>query len=131
MASRKSSTVSHSDRPSAHQVDAVMRKFEELSAQEQLLRERANEIVTRKMWWAAGVGLLPFPIIDWAAATGLQVSMINNLAELFARTRQPPVSKQTVHKWVSSLAGGFVPTYLKAVPGLGMVAGILTAPLFY
>ena len=48
-----------------------------------------------------------------------------------ARTGQPPVTKQTVHKWVSSLAGGFVPTYLKAVPGLGMVAGILTAPLFY
>src|SRR4051794_37187165 len=114
MASRKRSTVSRTDRSTtAHFPEAALRRYQELNAQEKLLRDRGNTIVTKKMWWAAGVGLLPLPLIDWAAVTGVQVAMINDLNELFSKSGQPPVDKQTVRKWVTSLAGGFIPTYLK------------------
>ena len=131
MASRKSSRAQTDRSVPTQQINTVLRRYQELNAEEKLLRERGNEIVTKKMWWAAGIGLLPLPLIDWAFVTGIQVALINDLADLFVKSGQPPVKKQTVRKWVTSLAGGFIPTYLKAVPIFGVTAGILTGPLFY
>src|ERR1700694_4039075 len=98
MASKKSSGVPRTDRSSkrssgAHRTDrsvstddAVLRYYNELNAEEKQLREEGNEIVTRKMWYAAGIGLLPLPIIDWAGVTAVQVAMINDLARLFVKS---------------------------------------------
>src|SRR3954447_22772621 len=93
MASRKRSRETRSE---IREENAEMRRFySELNTEERLLREKGNTIVQKKMWWAAGIGLLPLPLIDWAAVTAVQVALINDLNDLFDRSGQPPVHKQT------------------------------------
>jgi uncharacterized protein (DUF697 family) len=113
----------------AVQVEEIAHR--EHTFEQKIRRDRAGSIVNTRMWWTAGIGLLPLPVVDWAATTAVQVAMINELATLYTRSGQPPVTAQTARKWIASLAGGFVPTYLKAVPLFGLTVGLLTGPLFY
>lgn len=127
--SNRSSHPARSRTALAVQVEELA--YREHTFEQKIRRERAESIIHSRMWVTAGIGLLPFPFVDWAATTAVQIAMINDLVTLYARSGQPPVTAQTGRKWIASLAGGFVPTYLKAVPLFGTTVGILTGPLFY
>jgi len=47
------------------------------------LKKQADAITNRRTLYAAGVGLLPFPLIDVAALLGIQVVMIRDIAKIY------------------------------------------------
>ena len=44
---------------------------------------KAKEIIKKNMYWATGIGLLPFPVIDSAALVAIQMKMIKDISEVY------------------------------------------------
>jgi len=86
----------------------------------------ALKIVHRYMWWSAGTGLIPLPGVDLVALTTVQVLMLRKLCELY----EIPFSQQWGKSLVTALVGGLTPSYLKAIPGIGTLVGVITGPIF-
>lgn len=99
---------------------------------------KANQTVSRYWKWSFGAGLIPIPLVDVAAVTGLQVKMIYDLAKLY----EIPFSHDRAKSIVSALIGGIAPPVLSAttlnllgpalkmIPGVGTVLGVIATPVF-
>lgn len=94
-------------------------------------QQEAQQTVKRYMWFSAGAGLIPIHYLDWAAVSGLQLKMLAEISKIYDVPFQENLGKAAI----ASLAGFVVPHaaafgtiggVLKAVPGLGSIAG---APL--
>jgi uncharacterized protein (DUF697 family) len=88
--------------------------------------KEAQEIVRRRMWWAAGGGVVPIPILDFAAVAGVQLWMLRDLCRLY----NVGFERDRGKRWIASLVGGFTPSVLKAIPAVGFTVGVLTGPAF-
>ena len=94
-------------------------------------QQQALRTVKRYMWFSAGAGLIPIHYLDWAAISGLQLKMLAEISKIYDVPFQENLGKAVI----GSLGGFIVPhaaavgtigSVLKALPGLGGVAG---APL--
>jgi uncharacterized protein (DUF697 family) len=98
---------------------------------------RANEIVNRYWKWSAAAGLIPVPLIDVAAVTGIQLKMISDLAGhyevSFSRDRAKSIVGSLTAAVTPPLFAGTLFTLLgpafKMMPGVGTVIGVVTMPL--
>lgn len=45
--------------------------------------DKARALVKRNVYWAAGLGLIPVPVVDVLALTGVQVKLLKELSELY------------------------------------------------
>jgi uncharacterized protein (DUF697 family) len=95
----------------------------------------AQEIVKMHALYAAGAGLIPFPVLDFAAITALEVKMLRELGNLYG----VPFSQDRVRPLVASLIGGYSSTklgygaggsVLKSVPLFGHALGMISVPAF-
>lgn len=92
--------------------------------------EAALKVVKNRMLWAAGIGLVPVPVIDFVALTGIQMEMLRKLAQIY----EVPFKEQIGKSVVASLLGGVVPagmspgvaSLVKLVPVIGQATGALT-----
>lgn len=91
-------------------------------------QQQALQTVRRYMWFSAGAGLIPIHYLDWAAVSGLQLKMLAEISKIYAVPFQENIGKAAI----GSLAGFIVPhaaavgtigAVVKAIPGLGAVAG--------
>ncbi len=96
--------------------------------------ERSDAIIRRHVLLAAGAGLIPLPLADLAAVTGIQMSMLTELAE----NQGIPFSRHRAQSIVSSLLAGLasreiasmgLATALKLIPGVGTALGVASLPL--
>ena len=62
----------------------------------------ANEAVKKYMVGALGVGVVPFPIVDLAVLSGIQLKMLHSLAKIY----DVAFSAQFGKSLIASLAGG-------------------------
>jgi len=84
------------------------------------LVSEANKITKRKTVYAAGAGLIPFPVLDAAALVAIQMTMIRSIGNLYGI----PFKEDLVKPLIGSLAGSFGSVgMVKAIPGLGTVLG--------
>ncbi len=84
------------------------------------LVDEANKITKRKTIYAAGAGLIPFPILDAATLMAIQLTMIRGIGNLYGI----PFKEHLVKPIIGSLAGSFGSVGLvKLVPGWGTVFG--------
>jgi uncharacterized protein (DUF697 family) len=96
--------------------------------------ESAHAIIKRYTLWAMGFGIIPVPILDIAAITGVQLKMMAALAEHY--------HQEFSHSWgksiLGSLVGGIGATGLaygtfgalvKAIPGIGTLFGMVAVPV--
>jgi uncharacterized protein (DUF697 family) len=95
----------------------------------------ANEIVSHYMWWSAGAGLIPVPLLDMAAVTGVQIKMLSRLAKLYDTSFSEHQGKSIISALLgsivpSNLARGALGSMIKAVPVVGSIAGLITMPAF-
>lgn len=97
--------------------------------------EKAQNVVNRHVRYASLGGFIPFPFLDIAATTGIQIKMLRSLAEIY----EVPFSQNRIKSVLAALVGGVAPTKLawgtvgstvKGLPLVGTVAGWLTMPLF-
>lgn len=102
------------------------------------LREKsdtAETIIRRHVYMAMGVGLLPLPLLDFAAITGVQLNLMRKLAKLY----DVPFSKDMVKNLVGALLGGAFPvsagpqfawSILKMFPVIGQTIGVVSVSAF-
>jgi uncharacterized protein (DUF697 family) len=95
--------------------------------------EQADLIVKKYMNWSFVGGLIPLPLVDLAAVSGIQMKMIYDLANLY----EVPFKAHLAQSAVSSLLGSVVPgvvastalgTGIKFIPIVGTTLGVITMP---
>jgi len=92
--------------------------------------QKASVIVRNYSLAALAVGLIPFPWIDLAALTAVQLKMLHSLANQY----NTPFSKDIGKAAITALVGGVLPvegaaslaSLVKIVPGVGQVAGAVS-----
>lgn len=91
----------------------------------------AESIVKKYMLGAAAVGLLPLPVIDMAALTGIQLKMLHRLSKLYGVEFREQLGKSAI----ATLLGSGLPislssqlsSFAKGLPIYGWVGALGTA----
>ncbi|MFH1058087.1 MAG: DUF697 domain-containing protein [Pseudomonadota bacterium] len=95
---------------------------------------QAERIVNFWAGWAAGVGLIPLPLLDMAALAGLQLRMLHELARLYGRDFSPWRARAIITAVIAgvlpvSAATGLLGNLARMIPVVGTAAGVLTLPV--
>lgn len=92
----------------------------------------ADAIVRRWTLWAAGFGLIPLPVVDFAATTGFSLKMLRDLAAYYDVPFRPDLGKAAVTSLVggaaSPLLAAGVTSIAKALPIIGLPIAIVSGP---
>ncbi len=97
-------------------------------------KDELTKILRHHVWGAMGVGLIPVPIVDILALTGIQLNMLRKLAEFYGI----PFFKDIAKNLLSSLLGSALPvavapglaaSLMKFIPVIGQTVGALTMPI--
>ncbi|CAK8716746.1 hypothetical protein KKHLCK_05880 [Candidatus Electrothrix laxa] len=92
-----------------------------------------DSIIKKHIIFSMGVGLIPVPMLDLVAITGVQLNMVRKLAEMY----EVPFNDHKVKSTLSSLVGGGVTvpvartllSLTKMIPVAGQVIGFVTMPI--
>jgi uncharacterized protein (DUF697 family) len=93
-----------------------------------------EELIRTYVLFSVGAGILPFPVIDLAALTGIQLRMLYKLSGMFG----VPYSEHRVRHLVNALLGGAgsgllatgpVASLLKMIPVVGPLSGAAALPV--
>jgi len=92
----------------------------------------AEKIVKNHTLGSMGVGLIPVPLVDLVALTGIQLNMLRRLAKAY----DVPFSKEKGKNILSSLLGGSLSVPIgstlaslaKTIPFVGQTVGVLAMP---
>ncbi|MGH8477407.1 MAG: YcjF family protein [Methylococcales bacterium] len=92
---------------------------------------QANKLVRNYALGSILVGVLPFPAIDLAALTAVQLTMLHGLAKVY----DVEFSKQLGKSLIASLVGGGVSvsvaaSLVKIIPVYGTATGIISTSVF-
>jgi uncharacterized protein (DUF697 family) len=87
------------------------------------LKKEAHKIVQRRTLYAAGAGLLPFPIVDAALLLGIQITMIRSVSKLYQVEFKENVVKSIIGSLVGTIGAVGV---VKSIPVIGTIIGGLT-----
>jgi uncharacterized protein (DUF697 family) len=104
-----------------------------VAADQEIRSQEAKNIVKNHVIGSMGISLVPIPLVDLFALTGIQLRMLHQLAKLY----RIPFSENLGKSLIISLVGGVMPTstaitlasFVKAVPGLGTATGIVSVTL--
>ncbi|RJQ51929.1 MAG: DUF697 domain-containing protein [Desulfobacteraceae bacterium] len=103
---------------------------------EQLFAEKdpvANNTIKNYLIGAMGVGLIPFPIVDFVAIAGIQLGMLKKLSDIY----EVEFSKDMGKSIIGSLVGSATPflilqpaaSLIKVIPIVGWSIGMATMPI--
>jgi len=94
--------------------------------------DSAAALVRRHSAYAAGTPLLPVPLVDLIATSGVQVKMVRDLAELYEVEFSSDAAKSVISALVGTLgaqqAAVGASSLVKVVPFIGPVASTIVAP---
>jgi len=115
-------------------------KEESLEDQQEVLRRKirwmqAKNIVKNHMLGAMGAGMIPFPVIDAAAVSGVQLKMLHSLSRHYDISFMENRAKAFIAVLIggigpSALAFGALGMLLKTLPGIGAFLGIIKMSAF-
>jgi uncharacterized protein (DUF697 family) len=115
----------------------VSEKEEKTVCEQKTVSEReqkALKTVKQYMWWSMGAGLIPVPVVDMVAVSGVQLKMLAEISKIY----NIPFPKSRGKAVVGSLIGAALPSAVsygafgslcKALPVVGAVAGTTTMVL--
>ena len=93
---------------------------------------QARATVKKYMYWSMGAGLIPIPVVDLAAVTGIQLRMIGDLAKQYNLTFSRDAGKALLGSLVgggATAAGGpIAASVVKGIPLIGQTAGVAAMP---
>ncbi|HEA19057.1 MAG TPA: DUF697 domain-containing protein [Pseudoalteromonas prydzensis] len=94
----------------------------------------AQIIVDKYSKWSFGSGLIPIPVVDLVALTGIQIKMIDEIAKVYGQS----YSENKLRGTISAVIGGSFPqtlggaglsSFLKAIPIIGTLSSIAFMPV--
>ena len=88
----------------------------------------ATDAIKKYSLYSAGAGLIPMPLVDFAAISAIQVTMLKEVAAIYGVPFDTERGRSIVAALIGGLAGtnlgyGVGRTLLKAVPFVGPVLG--------
>jgi uncharacterized protein (DUF697 family) len=86
----------------------------------------AQEIVKTHLLLAVGGGLIPLPLVDFAAVTGVQLNMIRSLAKLYGKDFNEQLGKSVVTSLVGTSVARIAASAVKGIPVIGSILGTAT-----
>ncbi len=100
----------------------------ETELQERL--KKARDITRKRVFAAAGAGLIPFPTVDLVALSGIQTELVNSLCNLY----DIPFRQEFGRTVIIALIGGILPihasmllaSFVKFIPLIGTITGTVT-----
>jgi uncharacterized protein (DUF697 family) len=95
---------------------------------EQTERDKhADTIIRNHIIWSMGAGLIPVPIVDFFAVSGIQLDMIRQLCKLYDQDFKESEGKAIITSLTGSgLARMGAKAMIKFIPGIGSVIGGVT-----
>ena len=92
-------------------------------------------IVHRNVMWSLGAGVLPLPLFDIVAITGVEVKMLKELSDLYGVPFKQSVAKKLVYSLLSgvgsvALGGAIGASLAKMLPAIGTTIGVISVPIF-
>ena len=96
--------------------------------------ERAKDVVQRNVYWAMGAGVLPLPLVDIAAITGVQLKMLREISAVYGLKFSEGLAKKAVMSLLVGVGtvgiGGLIGTSLfKLLPIVGTSLGVASVPV--
>jgi len=88
--------------------------------------EQANEILRQHVLWATGAGLVPIPVLDIAAVTGVQLDMVNRLARVYHVDYTESLGKSLLSALAGSSLARLGASGLKFIPVVGTALGVVS-----
>jgi uncharacterized protein (DUF697 family) len=97
--------------------------------------DQAAQIIRRNAGWAFAGGVVPIPVLDIMAVSGVQLKMLGELSSLYG----VPFTANAAKSIISALLGSLVPSgfahgatgfVLRSVPFVGPLLGVLVMPAF-
>ena len=96
-------------------------------------RAKVQEIIKNRALLAAGLGLVPVPLFNFASATAVQIAMVQSITKLC----NVEVKKSWIKNIISSVLGGFTSVGLSqfaagtlgAAPVVGASLAVISAPV--
>ena len=93
-------------------------------------KAETDRMIKNHVYGAMGVGLIPLPVVDFLALTGIQIRLLYKLSKFYG----VDFSKDKAKSIISALIGSFVPvaaagpiaSMIKIVPIIGQTVGALT-----
>jgi len=87
------------------------------------------------MWWSGGAGLVPVPLVDLAAVSGVQLKMLAEICKIYDVPFKESRGKAAVGALIGfvlphAVAYGLIGSLLKAIPIVGSLAGAPAMGLF-
>ncbi|PRQ08470.1 YcjF family protein [Enhygromyxa salina] len=94
----------------------------------------ANLSVQRNVYWAMGAGVLPLPLFDLVAITGVQLKMLRELSKIYDVAFKEGVAKKAVTSLLVGIGGvgigGVIGlSMFKFVPFVGPALGVVSVPV--
>lgn len=100
---------------------------------EQGRAERLEKLANNHILASMGVGLIPIPLVDVVALTGIQIDMLKKLSAEYDVPFRQDVGKSIVTSLVGGLLpaslGGTIASLIKFVPVIGQTTGAVTMPV--
>lgn len=92
---------------------------------------KADAIVKKYATWAVGIGLIPMPLVDFAALFGIQLKMLHRLTKEY----DIEFSRELGKSFIGALIGGSVSASLagslsKILPVFGALTGMVSTSVF-
>jgi len=79
-------------------------------------KDTAQKIINQKTLYAAGLGFIPFPILDALSIMSIQIWMVRDIAKVY----QIPFKRHRVKSFIGAVVGNLGTVgLLKIIPGLG------------
>lgn len=93
-------------------------------------KTETDRIIKNYTYGSMGIGLIPLPVVDFLALTGIQIKLVHKLSKFYG----VDFSKARAKSIISSLIGSFLPvatagpiaSVIKAIPIIGQTTGGLT-----
>ncbi len=86
-------------------------------------KSQAEAIIRSHVLWAMGGGLIPIPLVDFAAVTAIQLEMLQQLAHLYGVNYSQSSGKAFVSALTGTTLASLGASFLKAIPGIGSIIG--------
>ena len=95
--------------------------------------DAVTKIISKYAVWASGIGLVPLPVLDVIALSGLQMKMLSVLAKTYEVDFSENAGRSMIASLSSSVSAeslgrGILGSMLKSIPLVGWVAGWLIMP---
>ena len=99
----------------------------------EISKKDIDKLIRNHVIGSMGVGLIPFPWLDFLGLTGVQINLVRKLANIY----DIPFFQDKVKNLISSLVGSALPSSIgtpfaslvKTIPLAGQSLGIITMPI--